>query len=117
MPVSVNRSISSVTTDALPERMPLNRSPSGHERDALPPRPVGRREVRRDVVVGAEIARGRRPAAPASPTSGSSKVAAGERVLVVQDLAAHDLVDPVLVDLQLPQLLGELDRHCAPAMK
>ena len=37
---------------------------------------------------------------------------AGERVLIAQDLAAHDLVDPGLVDLQFAQLFGEVDRHC-----
>ena len=40
MPVSVNRSISSVTTDALPERIALEQVAIGHEGEALPPRPV-----------------------------------------------------------------------------
>ena len=35
--------------------------------------------------------------------------AAGEDRLVVQNLAAHDLVDPLLVDLELAQGLGQLD--------
>src|SRR3546814_13320401 len=33
----------------------------------------------------------------------------GEGVLLVQDLAAGDLVHPFLVDLQLPQFLGDPD--------
>ena len=78
-----------------------------HERDALPPRPVARREMRRHVVVGAEM----------RANAGDELLLrdlrllerpAGERVLVMQDLAAHDFVDPRLVDLQFPQQLGEL---------
>ena len=39
--------------------------------------------------------------------------AAGERVLIEQNFPAHDLVDPFLADLQLPQRLGQFDRVAA----
>ena len=112
MPVSVNRSISSVTTDALPDADALEQIAIGNEGDALPPRPVVRREMRRHVVVGAEYRARTAPSSSCFTISGSVERAAGEHVLLVQDLAAHDLVDPRLVDLQLPQRLGELDRRC-----
>ena len=56
MPFSVKRSISSVTTEALPDGDALEQVAIRNEGDALPPRPVARREVRVDVVVLAEIA-------------------------------------------------------------
>ena len=59
-----------------------------NEGDALPPRPVARREVGRDVVVRAEIGS---TAASSSffTASGSVEGLAGEGVLVEQDLAAR----------------------------
>ena len=78
-----------------------------HEGDALPPRPVGRREVGVHVVVGAEMG------AHAAQQFllhdfRLFERAAREHGLVVQDLAAHDLVDPGFVDLELAQRIGEV---------
>ena len=78
-----------------------------HERDALAPRPVARREVRRHVEVRAEM----------GAHAGQQLVlhllrllerAPGEDILIVQDLAAHDLVDPAVVDLEPAQGVGEI---------
>ena len=52
---SVKRSISSVTTEALPDANALEQVAVRDEGDALPPRPVAWREMRLDVVVGAEM--------------------------------------------------------------
>ena len=85
-----------------------------NEGDALPPRPVVRREVGRDVVIGAEIGfdRGQQI------LLGGFRLLeglAGEGVLIEQDLAARDFMDPGLVDLQLAQGFGDLDRVAAGA--
>ena len=78
-----------------------------HEGNALLPRAVGRREMLGHVKV--------RPEEFANPCEqfflhhvGFFHGAAGELVLVEQHLAAHDLVDPGLVDLQFAQLVGQL---------
>ena len=81
----------------------------GNEGDALPPRPVLWREMSRDVVILAEIGFDRRQQILLGCFR-LRKSLAGEGVLVEQDFAAGDLVDPGLVDLQFPQLLGDLDR-------
>ena len=46
-PFSVKRSMWSVTTDAEPSRIAAKRSPFGHRAEALVPRVVLRREMRR----------------------------------------------------------------------
>ena len=81
----------------------------GNERDALPPRPVFWREVGRDVVVLAEIGFDRRQQILLGRFR-LLKGLAGEGVLVEQDFSPRDFVDPLFVDLQFPQLLGDLDR-------
>ena len=60
MPVSVNVSMRSVTTDALPVADRLEQVAVGHEAQALVPRVVARLEVRVDVVAGAAAAARRR---------------------------------------------------------
>ena len=80
-----------------------------NEGDALPPRPVTRREVGRDVVVGSEIGLHRGQQILLGGL-GLFEGLAGKRILIEQDLAARDLVDPGLVDLQLAQRFGDLDR-------
>ena len=114
MPFSVKRSISSVTTEALPRLDALEQVAIGNEGDALPPRPVVRREVRLDVVILAEIGFDRRQQLLLGRFRLVERLRR-EGVLVEQDLAADDLVDPCLVDLQLAQLLGDLDRVAAGA--
>ena len=79
----------------------------GNEGDALPPRPVGRREVRVHVVVGTEV-RAHAAQQLLRHDLGLLERAAREHRLIVQDLAAHDLVDPAFVDLQLAQRVGEV---------
>ena len=77
----------------------------GNEGDPLAPRPVARREVRVDVVVGTQVG----PHAGQQfllEHLGFGERASGDGGLVVQDLAAHDLVDPGLVDLQFAQHVG-----------
>ena len=81
----------------------------GNEGDALPPRPVLWREVGRDVVVLAEIGFDGRQQILLGRFR-LLKGLAGEGVLVEQDFSPRDFVDPVFVDLQLPQFLGDLDR-------
>ena len=114
MPFSVKRSISSVTTEALPRLDALEQVAVRNEGDALPPRPVFRREVGRDVVVLAEIGLDRRQQILLRRFR-LRKGLAGEGVLFEQDLAPGDFVDPLLVDLQLAQFLGDLDRVAAGA--
>ena len=80
----------------------------GHEGDALPPRPVARREMRLDVVVRTEH-RADLADQLLLHLLRLVKAELGERILLEQDLAADDLVDPFLVDLQPAQLLGDLD--------
>ena len=87
----------------------------GNEGDPLTPGPVARRKVRLDVVVRAEQV-AHAASSSCFTASGSSNVAAGEGRLVVEDLAAHDLVDPGLVDLQLAQGVGQVV-GVAPVMK
>src|SRR2546423_1402432 len=87
----------------------------GDEGDALPPWPIARREMRVDLVIGTEIT------AYAGQQLALHLVRFGEGTLrkhglIVQDLAAHDLVDPGLVDLQLAQFVGKLDRVAAGAV-
>ena len=55
-PLSVKRSIRSVTTDAAPAEMALKRSPFGDGAEALVPGVVAGREVRGDVVAGGQLA-------------------------------------------------------------
>ena len=105
MPVSVKLSISSVMTDALPAD-PLEKIAIRDEGDALSPRSVARRKVRFNIVGWAKIG------AHAAQQLFFHRLrlvkrAAREDGLIVQDLAAHDLVDPGLVDLQLAQRVGE----------
>ena len=77
-----------------------------------PPWPITRREMRLDVVVRTEH---RADAAEQLLLDdlGLLERAAGECVLIVKNLSAHDLVDPFLADLQLPQRLGQFDRVAA----
>ena len=86
----------------------------GHKGDALPPRPVARREMRGDIVVraehGADLAD-----QLLLDLLGLGDAAAREGVLLVDDLTPHDLVDPFLVDLQPPQLLDDFDGIAAEA--
>ena len=85
-----------------------------NEGDALPPWPVFRREMGRDVVVRAEIGLDRRQQILLGGFRLLERLA-GERVLIEQDLAPGDLVDPGLVDLKLAQRFGDLDRVAAGA--
>ena len=79
----------------------------GDEGDALPPRPIGRREVRIHVVVRTEV---RAHAAQQLLLHDFRLLerTTRENRLIVQDLAAHDFVDPAFVDLQLAQRVGEI---------
>src|SRR6202035_2604979 len=81
---------------------------------ALPRRPGFWREMRRHVVVGAEDCRDRAEQLLLHLLR-LAEAAPGESVLLGQDLAPDDLVDPLLLDLQLPQLLCELDGVAADA--
>src|SRR5258708_3749347 len=114
MPFSVKRSISSVTTEALPDLMPWNKSPSGMKAIGLPHRRVFWLEVGCVAVVLAEIGFDRRQQILLR-SLGLLKGLAGEGALIEQDFAPRDFVDPFLVDLQLAQLLGDLDGVAAGA--
>ena len=87
-----------------------------HERDALPPWPVARREVRIHVVIGAED-RADRTEQFLLHCLGLAERALREYRLLIGDLAPDDLVDPRFVDLQSAQLLGDLDGVAAGAEK
>ena len=65
-----------------------------------------------DVVVRSEIAANRGQQFLLDGL-GFGKRAAGKDRLVVQDLLAHDLVDPGFVDVEFAQLVGDLDRIAA----
>ena len=103
----MKRSISSVTTEAVTGTDTFEQVAVRNEGDALPPRPIGRREVRVHVVVRTEV--GAHAAQQLLRHDlGLLERPAREHRLIVQDLAAHDLVDPVFVDLQLAQRIGEI---------
>jgi len=76
--------------------MPWNRSPSGMKANPLPPRPVFRREVGRDIVIGAEIGFDRGQQLLLGRFRLFERLA-GERVLIEQDFPAGDFVDPGFV--------------------
>src|SRR5262249_20641776 len=80
----------------------------GHEGNALAPRTVPRREMGFDIVVGAEQVANDADQFLADKLW-LGKAAPSEGRLIEQDLAAYDLMDPALVDLQLPQRLGQVD--------
>ncbi len=73
-PVSVNVVIRSVTTEAVPERMAANRSPSGGDAQPLVPGRVGRVEVFVDRISGWQLPGGD----PAQDAAGQAGVAAAE---------------------------------------
>src|SRR6185312_16602985 len=88
---------------------PLEQVPVWDEGDALPPRPVARREMRPDVEIGTEIGTHRAEQFALHRLRFGER-AVGEHGPVMEDLPAHDLVNPRLVDAQRAQLVGQLDR-------
>ena len=81
----------------------------GHEGDALLPGPVARVEVLVDLGLVARAERGAHAGQQfLAHHLGLGHAAPGERGLVEQHLAAHDLVRPLVRDLQLAQHVGQL---------
>jgi hypothetical protein len=100
----------------LPRRDPLKQIAVRNERQTLPPRPIARREARRHIVARTEI---RQHAVQQFLLHGFplAERAPGERGLMVQDLAPHDLMDPGFVHVQRAQLIGDRDRVAARAAR
>ena len=109
IPCSVNVSMVSVTIDAVASRSVANRSPSQDDGDALLPQAVAGREVFFHVeALGQQ--RAHRLDEERVQFVGRFGRHPGEQVGLRHELAAQDLVRPLLGDVKGTQLLGELVR-------
>ena len=74
--------------------------------------PIFRGEVGVHVVVGAEVGANRRKQLLLHGLR-LAEAAAGERRLIKEDFPADDFVDPLLIDVQLTQHIGQCIRIAA----